>query len=430
MPLVTFILGLALGLGYCLWQRFRFRRELRQSLSDLEIETSGSPPVLLYRLRRAIASLEQGQDRCEQQLQTWQQMLHLAPVAYLQVDEENQLLWCNPQARQLLKIPNWDPTELPLLLKLVRSYELDRLIEQTRTEQHPRQQDWVFHPPPADAQAVTPERSQALRAHAWPLPNGQVGVFLENRQPLVALAQSRERWVSELAHELRTPLTSIQLVVEALHDRLEPPMQRWVDRLLPETNRLINLVQDWLELSHLEAEGESSLRCSRVELRELVQSVWHTLEPLASQKQLHFRYRESNPIEIEVDESKFYRVFLNLLDNSIRYSDPESEIRIEATQIGTEGDRTVQINVIDSGEGFPESDLPRVFERLYRGGEGRSRDSVAQSNHPVAAVSSSSGSGLGLAIVQHIVQAHGGSVSAKNHPETGGAWVQIQLNEF
>jgi hypothetical protein len=68
-------------------------------------------------------------------------------VGYLQVDEENRLLWCNEQARQLLQIDRWEPGQLRLLLELVRSYELDQLIEQTRYRQQPDIREWVFHPP-------------------------------------------------------------------------------------------------------------------------------------------------------------------------------------------------------------------------------------------------------------------------------------------
>jgi len=94
-----------------------------------------------------------------------------------------------------------------------------------------------------------------------------VGVFLENRQPLVDLSQTRDRWVSDLAHELRTPLTSIRLVVETLQEQLQPPIRQWIDRLLPEVDRLINLVQSWLELSQLEANPSKQLNCQPVELR-------------------------------------------------------------------------------------------------------------------------------------------------------------------
>lgn len=77
--------------------------------------------------------------------------------------------------------------------------------------------------PAADAAQISSQNPQTLRAYGLPLADGDVGIFLEDRQMLVELSQSRDRWMSDLAHELRTPLTSIQLVVETLVDRLEVP---------------------------------------------------------------------------------------------------------------------------------------------------------------------------------------------------------------
>jgi two-component system phosphate regulon sensor histidine kinase PhoR len=85
----------------------------------------------------------------------------------------------------------------------------------------------------------------------------------------------------------------------------------------------------------------------------------------------------------------------------------------------------IQINIIDSGAGFSETDLPHVFKRLYRGDASRNRQPVDSLTSK--ALGRSSGSGLGLSIVQQIVQAHSGSVEARNHPETGGAWLQLKL---
>ena len=82
----------------------------------------------------------------------------------------------------------------------------------------------------------------------------------------------------------------------------------------------------------------------------------------------------------------------------------------------------VQINFIDCGKGFPVVDLPHVFDRLYRCEPDRTRHSLESINSSIV-----NGSGLGLAIAQQIILAHGGTIKAKNHPDTGGAWLQIEL---
>lgn len=444
MTLLAFLLGLALGIGFCLWHRRRLQKQLEQMLGALNTDASSTAMSVVSRLRHDISLANQYRAKLEEKLQTGKRLLDVAPVGYLQVDEENRLLWCNEQARQLLQIDRWEPKQLRLLLELVRSYELDQLIEKTRNQQRPSIQEWVFHPPCLDGSAMSEVRSITLRASSWPLPHGEIGVFLENRQLLVELSQSRNQWVSDLAHELRTPLTSIRLVAETLQGRLENPARRWVEQLLHETNRLINLVQNWLELSNLERNPSKSLTYQSVELRSIIESAWQSLEPLAQQKQLYLVYRGPNTIWLTADEVRLTQVFLNLFDNSIKYSPPQEAIRVEVSQLEAdameqETNRTsdgwdtstprllIQIDIIDSGTGFAESDLPHVFERLYRGDPSRQR---LQTTSEIKTSLGSSGSGLGLSIVQQIVQAHQGTVQAKNHPETGGAWLQIKLPNY
>lgn len=428
MTLFAFLLGLALGIGIWLWQWKQLQRQQRQILKLLEADAAEVSLPVVSQLRRGIAQAQQHRQELEFQLQISQQILQVAPIGYLQVDEENQLLWCNEQARQMLQIDRWEPGQVRLLLELVRSYELDHLIEQTRHQQNPVVQEWVFHPACSDAAAMSRVPSITLRASSWLLPQGQVGVFLENRQPLVELSQDHNRWVSDLAHELRTPLTSIRLVAEALQTRLELPLRRWVDQLLPEINRLINLIQDWLELSQMEVDPHKHLVRQPLELKLLLISVWETLDPLARQKQLSLTYEGPDTLWLKADASRLTQVFLNLFDNSIKYSPAGGTVRVEVNLIpAAEVAKQVQINIIDAGSGFLESDLPYVFERLYRGDPARMRQSRTSEASENETAKATPGSGLGLAIVRQIILAHSGSVKAQNHPQTGGAWLEIQL---
>ena len=426
MLIFGFFLGLAIGIGFLLWQQVELNRYLGQVLRPL---TSHSAEVflLLPRLRHDLVLIKQQRQNLQQQLQTYEELLDSAPIGYLQVDEENQLLWCNEQARETLYLQRWQPGQVRLLLELVRSYELDQILEQTRDLQQLQVREWVFHPSFEDAAAVIESRSLVLRATSLPLAKGQVGVFLENLQPLLDLNQARDRAFSDLAHELRTPLTSIRLVVETLQDRIQPPLDRWVNRLLQEVDRLIHLVQCWLELTQLEANPAIQLNRQPLEVRSLIASVWETLEPLAQRQQLQFSYSGPDHLWIDADEARIHQVFLNLLDNSIKFSPPFTTILVEAKIIPNTNNRkaALEINIVDSGVGFSEADLPYVFERFYRGDKARARSSVLEGNSATTTV----GSGLGLAIVRQIVLAHGGAIKAMNHPKTGGAWLQVELPE-
>ncbi|MGI8504428.1 MAG: sensor histidine kinase [Hassallia sp.] len=432
MLVLVFFLGLAIGIGFWIWQQIQLNRYLGRVLRPFTADSAKVILPLIPPLRQEIALVEQHRQDLQQSLQTYEKVLDFAPVGYLQVDEENQLLWCNQQAREILYLQRWQPGQVRLLLELVRSYELDQLIEQTRDRSSCQIKEWVFHPSYENAAAILELKSLALRASSLPLPNGQVGVFLENRQPLLDMNAARDRAFSDLAHELKTPLTSIRLVVETLQNRLESPLNRWVDRLMQEVDRLISLVHSWLELTQMENNPAIQLHLEVVEVRSLIASVWATLEPIAQQHQLTLDSSGRDKLWIKADKSRIYQVFLNLLDNSIKYSPPGTKIYVDAKIIPKNNNysddsspQCLEINIIDFGFGFSASDLPHVFERFYRGDTARSRKEQSSGNSKMGIV----GTGLGLAIVKQIILAHGGSIKAMNHPETKGAWLQLVFPE-
>lgn len=450
MAFLWFLLGLLLGLGLLGWYHNRLTRKLRRLTQSLQPDSHWSLSET-SRLLRAIATHVDSQERLTHDLETWQHLCQTAPIGMLQVDEENQLLWCNAQAGQLLSIQPPHSSHHRLLLELVRSYELDQLIEQTRILRKPCQSDWTFHPVCADPSQLSRQLSRSLRAHSVPLSDGSVGVFLESRQEAVLLAQQRDRWISDVAHELKTPLTSIRLVAETLQMRLEPPLRDWVDRLLKETIRLSSLVQDLLDLSQLEANPNTNLKLKTVDITKLIQSTWFSLELLARKKQLQLDYVGPDRLLMQLDESRMHRVLLNLFDNAIKYSPPQQAIQVHLRLVTNDSypqAQWMQLDIIDAGAGFPTSDLPYVFDRFYRADPSRTRSNAGlevsrayavgksigsaytEDVQPVSetqAVATGSGSGLGLAIVRQIVEAHQGRVQASNHPETQGGWLQVFL---
>ncbi|GAB4540170.1 MAG: ATP-binding protein [Pleurocapsa sp.] len=439
MAVFEFVLGLGIGIGIYFWQQYRFKQQLRRTLKSFSGNDEQDISLPVHSLiRRELSELDRQRKQLEKDRQIWQGLIELAPIGYLQVNAENQLLGCNQQARELLKIDRRRSGRVRLLLELVRSYDLDRLIEKTRKTQQSQEKEWIFYftryvPPQEESEsnpttsggensATKTVESIALKGYGVPLPHGQVGVFLINRQPLVDLSRSRDRTFSDLTHELRTPLTSISLVAENLLRRLQNPERRWVEQMLRETNRLIELVQEWLDLAQLQAAPHLALKYEAIDLPPLILSVWETLEPIAQQKQVTLSYSGEESLTIQGDRSRLIQVFLNLLDNAIKHNLPERPIFVRVESPSAEGSNKVQqitIDIIDSGSGFTAADLPYIFERLYRGDSSRTRQQQPNATQD--------GSGLGLAIVEQIVQAHHGSISAKNHPEIGGAWLQIVL---
>lgn len=437
MAVFNFFLGLCIGFALLWWQRSRADAKLEALARRLRPDVQDYPFSSTSQLTLAITLQQKFQQQQQQQLELHQQILHMAPVSYLQVDDEDQFIWCNQQARLLLGIAPY-PDKPRLLLEIVRSYELDELIEQTRETAKPCQHDWVFYPVSADPLHLSEQEAYALRGYAFPLADRQIGIFLENRQEAITLIQQRDRWTSDLAHELKTPLTSIRLVAETLQSRLDPPLKGWVDRLIDETVRLSGLVQDLLDLSRMERGSPSPLQLKSVDLVELVRSVWHSLEPLARKKTLQFDYSGPAKLVIQLDRPRIHRLLVNLLDNSIKYSPPHQSVQVrvwsESSPVHQQPQK-VYLEVVDHGPGFPEKSLPHVFDRFYRADPSRSRFSMSselssldsEAHHGGLDWQVVGGSGLGLAIARQIVEAHHGLIQARNHPDTGGAWLQVQL---
>ena len=433
MSALDFVLGLAVGLGIYATQQYRFKRRLKQTLTSYvgDADSKVSLPVDSL-IRRELRELEAQREKLEQDRTAWQSLIEQAPIGYLQVDADNQLVECNQNAKDLLRIDSRRSLRIRLLLELVRSYDLDILIEETRKSQQRQTKEWIFFftryvsPQDSEPQANFDRSLQkivesiALKGYGFPLADREVGVFIENRQPLKELSQRSDRAVSDITHELRTPLTSISLVAENLLRRLKDPERRWVEQMLTEINRLMELIQEWLDLTQLEAAPERLLKYEAVQLYDLVQSVWQILEPIAQKKEVTLIYNGDRDITISADRSRLIQVFLNLLDNAIKHNPPKREVIVEILPyMPAQSNVTqVKIDVIDYGIGFDDDDLPYIFERLYRGDKSRAR-----TQDPTSA----DGSGLGLAIVEQIVQAHGGKISAKNHPQIGGAWLEIIL---
>lgn len=441
-----FFLGLLTGLvivcGYWLYRERVFLRQVQVlTAAPWSKPFSRSSPLL-----RAIAHQQKVTQSLQQELNALQYLCQVAPIGFLQVDEENQLIFCNAKACQLLNLDAGQLEKPRLLLEVVRSFELDALIEQTRQTQALCQNEWLFHPVDSDFAVLARHQPMPLRGHGIPMQAGLVGVFLESREETMLLERQRDRWISDVAHELKTPLTSIRLVAETLQMRLEPPARDWVERLLRETIRLGNMVQDLLDLNHLQAQSQARLTLKPVDLVKLVHAAWGSLEPLAHKKRLQMDYVGVEKMVLQADEARLHRVVLNLLDNSIKYSPRQQKIRVqlgfcphpEAPAI-----ECVHLEVIDAGLGFPEEALPFVFERFYRVDPSRTRPPLTRQPPPPTSASASddkaselapadlpalnNGNGLGLAIVQQIVEAHQGRVRASNHPDTGGAWLQIFL---
>jgi len=225
----------------------------------------------------------------------------------------------------------------------------------------------------------------------------------------------RRDFVANVSHELRTPLTAVRGYVEALLDdgTDTPDARRFLEIIGRHTLRMERLVRDLLRLARLDA-GQEPLEHVAVSVASLFDGVETELaDALEGREQVVERHIAEDAVTVLGDAAKLHDALRNLLENASNYSPADGHIVMAASR----HDDRIRITVSDRGPGVPEADLPRIFERFYRADKARSRGERDPG-----------GTGLGLAIVKHLIELHGGTVSAVNRPG-GGAVFTIELQD-
>ncbi|MFH1674787.1 MAG: ATP-binding protein [Pseudomonadota bacterium] len=234
--------------------------------------------------------------------------------------------------------------------------------------------------------------------------------FLDARREVVAIFHNitaikrvekiKKDFVVNVSHELRTPLTAVKGFVETLEEQVDEESLRYVEIIKRHTERLIHIVQDLLALSELEESGVT-LELEDVDVSDVLENVLGIFEQKLQDKGITLK-REVEPDLpcLKGDPFKLEQMFINLIDNAINYTEKGSI----AISIGRKDNR-IMIQVRDTGNGIPEDDLPRIFERFYVVDKSRSRRL--------------GGTGLGLSIVKHIVLLHNGTIDVKSMLGTG-----------
>lgn len=223
-----------------------------------------------------------------------------------------------------------------------------------------------------------------------------------------AAEEMKNDFVSTVSHELRTPLTAIRGWVETLRQvgAGDPVLtQRGMDVIQKETTRLGGMVEELLDFSRMQS-GKMRLNLVRMDvLAELEEAVF-TFRERASREEKKLLYESGgDPVQIAGDSNRIMQVFVNILDNALKYTQRGGVIRVE-TELS--GNGFVQICVTDTGKGIDARALPHVKEKFYKA------DSTVH------------GSGIGLAVADEIVKLHGGTLEIESVPERGTA-VQISL---
>jgi two-component system sensor histidine kinase BaeS len=218
----------------------------------------------------------------------------------------------------------------------------------------------------------------------------------------------RREFMADVSHELRTPLSVLRGELEAIEDGVRSLDQSSMKSLQGEVSMLSKLVDDLYELSLADV-GALTYRKAPCRLNDLLENSLAMYRERFTARQLQIDLElPRQPVELLADASRLQQLFSNLLENAVRYTDVNGTLRIS---VGVDRD-TVRIDFLDSGPGVSASQLPRLFERFYRGESSRNREH--------------GGAGLGLAICRSIANAHDGSLVA-DHSPYGGLWLILRL---
>jgi signal transduction histidine kinase/DNA-binding response OmpR family regulator len=221
---------------------------------------------------------------------------------------------------------------------------------------------------------------------------------------LKALDRMKSRFVSNVSHELRTPITTIKLYA-ALMQRSPEKWKEYLDVLVQEADRQALLVEDILQISHIDS-GRLEMKPRPTPLNELTEMSVLNHRVLAEGQGLTLEHRPAEPEPVAlVDPDRVTQVLTNLIANAINYTPEGRKVTISTGQEEAEGRIWATVTVADTGMGIPEEELPHVFERFFRGEQPRAMQV--------------SGSGLGLAIAKEIVELQGGRVTVESEVDAG-----------
>ena len=318
------------------------------------------------------------------------------------LDTDGNILLINPAAARLFGADRFTAVGKPLL-DVVRQHVLDALVERVLATQKSASADLtIFHP-----------TDRFLRALAIPCEGRDprtpsVVLVIQDVTEHQAFDRLRKEFVANVSHELKTPLTSIRGLTETLLDGAIEDAQnnrRFLTVIDEEAARLSRLIDDLLTLSQVEAAEKQDLALKEVPLKPFLEAIRASFEAEVAKRRLRLSVDVDPSLRVKGDEDRLRQVFINLIDNAVKYNKPGGSVAVSAKAEGA----WIKISVEDTGIGIPESDQPRIFERFYRVDKARSREL--------------GGTGLGLSIVKHIVEAHKGKVAVTSRLGEGSTFL-------
>lgn len=323
------------------------------------------------------------------------------------VDSGKSILRINQAAYNILKISERN-IEGEQLKSVIDNTELHDLILFALQQNTPVGQEIIIH---NDA-----EHEQVLFAQSAPLLDihknkcGTLVVFNDITK-LKEFELQRKEFVANVSHELRTPLTAIQGLSETLIEfpnLVQDKRAYFIDVIHTHSMRLESIIENLLTLSKIEKETEiDEIDLVDESITLAISNAIFLCKDKALKRNIDIILNNAEDVTFKHNSSLIEQAIINLLNNAIKYSDGNTEIKITVLKL----DKEIKISVEDQGSGIPEEHLSRLFERFYRVDKARSRQL--------------GGTGLGLSIVKHIALAHKGTVTVSSEMNKGSIFSLI-----
>ena len=320
------------------------------------------------------------------------------------VSEKGRIILTNNTFKEMFNLSD-DPFQKPYW-EVLRNGEVIKLIEGVLENWKPDKKE-IFY--------LYPEERYYL-ANVIPLnsPEKEVIVVMFDITEFKRLENIKADFIANVSHELRTPLTAIKGYTETLEEEaFESPQDQkhFLSIINRHADRLINIVSDLLVLSEVEgmdtlSKENENTNFEEVNIDEIIKSSLEALKTKASEKGLEVSFETTLSGHI-ISANRFLleQMFINLIDNAVKYTPENGKIGIEISSRNKE----VVVEIYDTGIGISKESLPRIFERFYRVDKTRSRKM--------------GGTGLGLSIVKHIVIIHGGKIEVQSEEEKGSRFI-------
>ncbi|MDQ0163290.1 cell wall metabolism sensor histidine kinase WalK [Aeribacillus alveayuensis] len=339
--------------------------------------------------------LEEAQETTEGERRKLASVIAHMTDGVIATDAKGHVILVNTPAIDMLNVSRETALETSLvdLLQLEDEYSFEDLVHQQE---------------PLILDVNTKERSYILRISFSPIQkeegpiNGLIAVVYDITEQ-ERIEQERREFVANVSHELRTPLTTMRSYLEALAEgawKDETIAPKFLQVTQNETERMIRLVNDLLQLSKLDSK-DYRFNKDWINFTDYFHKIIDRFELSKKQNVTFIRNLPNKDFYVEVDSDKITQVLDNIISNALKYSPEGGKITFTAT----EKEGFIEISVKDEGMGVPKKSLSKIFERFYRVDKARSRQM--------------GGTGLGLAIAKEIVEAHNGKIWAESEEGKG-----------